>query len=77
MIKHLTNHRATNNKLEKNEWFLINVRFIFHHMTKKPLTILYGTETGNSEDLANQVFETAQEKGIEAKLVGAMDYYHC
>ena len=43
-------------------------------MKVKPLTILHGTETGNSEDLANQLYDRAKEKNIDATLVGAMDF---
>lgn len=43
-------------------------------MEKKPITILYGTETGNAEDLANQTLERAEAAGLEVKLVGAMDF---
>ena len=43
-------------------------------MNARPLTILHGTETGNAEDLANQILEKAKEKNIDATLVGAMDF---
>ena len=40
----------------------------------KPLTILYGTETGNAEDLAERTFKRAQEAGIEATLSTVFDF---
>lgn len=43
-------------------------------MEKKPITILYGTETGNAEDLASQLLERAEGAGLEASMVGAMDF---
>jgi len=38
------------------------------------LTVIYATETGNSEDLAKKTKETAEAKGIEVKLVAVEDY---
>ncbi|MBK1830672.1 assimilatory sulfite reductase (NADPH) flavoprotein subunit [Verrucomicrobiaceae bacterium R5-34] len=35
----------------------------------KKLTVLYGTESGNSEELAEQVFKTAKKKGFKAQIV--------
>lgn len=37
------------------------------------LTVLYGTESGNSEELAEQVFKSAKQKGFKAKLVNMAD----
>ncbi|MGB0372225.1 MAG: flavodoxin domain-containing protein [Opitutales bacterium] len=39
-----------------------------------PLTILYGTETGNAEDLAERTFKRAQEEGFEASLSNVFDF---
>ena len=39
-----------------------------------PLTILYGTETGNAEDLAERTFKRAQEEGFEATLSNVFDF---
>ena len=38
------------------------------------LTILYGTETGNAEDLAERTFKRAQEEGFEASLSNVFDF---
>lgn len=40
----------------------------------RTLTILYGTETGNSRSLAKDLVATAGERGIRAKLVDMSDY---
>ena len=34
----------------------------------KKLTVLYGTESGNSEELAEQVFKVAKKKGFKAQI---------
>ena len=39
-----------------------------------PLTILYGTETGNAEDLAERTFKRAKEEGFEASLGNVFDF---
>ena len=38
------------------------------------MTILFGSETGNSEGLANDLFDKATAKGFNAKLEDMMDY---
>ena len=38
------------------------------------LTILYGTETGNAEDLAERTLKRAQEEGFEASLSNVFDF---
>lgn len=38
------------------------------------LTILYGTETGNAEDLAERTLKRAQEEGLEASLSNVFDF---
>jgi len=38
------------------------------------LTILYATETGNAEDLAEQVRDKAREQGFETRLENVADY---
>lgn len=43
--------------------------------TKKPLTILYGTHTGRSEKIANELHNEATTKNFESTLV-AMDQYN-
>jgi sulfite reductase (NADPH) flavoprotein alpha-component len=38
------------------------------------LTILYATETGNSQDLADRTAEKAEELGFEVEVLSAADY---
>jgi sulfite reductase (NADPH) flavoprotein alpha-component len=38
------------------------------------LTILYATETGNSQDLAERTAEKAEELGFEVEILNAADY---
>ena len=40
----------------------------------KPITILYGTETGNSEDCSEELSEELKEDGIESRVVDMEDY---
>ena len=37
-------------------------------MEKKPIKVLFGTMTGNAEDLAERAAETLKEKGHEVTL---------
>ncbi|BDS05043.1 sulfite reductase [NADPH] flavoprotein alpha-component [Oceaniferula spumae] len=37
--------------------------------SERKLTVLFGTESGNSEGLADQVYKTAKKKGFKAKIV--------
>lgn len=39
-----------------------------------PLTILYGSQTGNAKELAQSVFNKAKAQGLDAKLVDMADY---
>lgn len=39
----------------------------------RKLTVLYGTESGNSEELADQVFKAAKQKGFKASVVNMAD----
>ena len=39
-----------------------------------PLTILYGSQTGNAEGLAHQMSARAAEKGVQAKVLDLADY---
>lgn len=39
----------------------------------RKLTVLYGTESGNSEGLADQVFKSAKQKGFKASVVNMSD----
>lgn len=43
-------------------------------LENKPLLILYGTETGNAEDLAEQTLNRAQESGIEARMENVFNF---
>ncbi len=43
-------------------------------LENKPLLILYGTETGNAEDLAEQTLNRAQEAGIEARMENVFNF---
>ncbi|AWB68356.1 assimilatory sulfite reductase (NADPH) flavoprotein subunit [Saccharobesus litoralis] len=38
------------------------------------LTILFGSQTGNTKSVANQAFEAAKAKGIDARLVSMADF---
>ncbi len=40
----------------------------------KPLLILYGTETGNAEDLAERTHARAQELGIESRVENVFNF---
>ncbi len=40
----------------------------------KPVTILYGTETGNSEDCSEELSEELKEDGIESRVIDMEDY---
>ena len=40
------------------------------HDMGKPITILFGTQSGNSEDLADQAGSIAKEHGMEPKILG-------
>lgn len=40
----------------------------------EPLTVLYGSQTGNAEDIAEQLVERAQAEGLSAKAVDMLDY---
>lgn len=42
-------------------------------VSDRKLTVLYGTESGNSEELAEQVFKTAKQKGFKASVVNMAD----
>jgi len=37
-------------------------------VTDRALTVLYGTESGNSEELAEKVFKEAKKKGFKSKI---------
>ncbi|MEM6691526.1 MAG: flavodoxin domain-containing protein, partial [Planctomycetota bacterium] len=39
----------------------------------KPIDIVYGTQTGNSEDLANEAATLAKSKGYKPRVVGLDD----
>lgn len=39
-----------------------------------PLTVLYGTESGNAEDCAQQLFELAKTEGFKARMIDMGDY---
>ncbi|QEA38157.1 assimilatory sulfite reductase (NADPH) flavoprotein subunit [Pistricoccus aurantiacus] len=41
-----------------------------------PLTILYGSETGNAEGVARQLGEQALARGLDARVVDLADYKH-
>lgn len=41
--------------------------------TKQPLTILYGSESGNSEQLAGEIQKRAEKEGFKAKIVNMGD----
>lgn len=43
-------------------------------LENKPLLILYGTETGNAEDLAEQTFQRAKDVGIEARIENVFNF---
>jgi sulfite reductase (NADPH) flavoprotein alpha-component len=43
-------------------------------MSEQKLTVLFGTMTGNAEDLATQIQEKADEMGFETKLRDLADY---
>ncbi len=43
-------------------------------MDPKPLLILYGTETGNAEDLAERTYQRAQELGVEARVENVFNF---
>lgn len=43
-------------------------------LESKPLLILYGTETGNSEDLAERTLQRAKELGIEARMENVFNF---
>lgn len=40
----------------------------------EPLTVLYGSQTGNAEDIAEQLVARAQAEGLTAKAIDMLDY---
>ena len=41
---------------------------------QQPLTVLYGSQTGNAEDLAEQLVARAEQAGLAARAVDMLDY---
>lgn len=44
------------------------------HATESKLTVLYGSQTGNAKQLAENYCQAANDKGIQAQLVSLADY---
>ena len=42
-------------------------------MMTKELTVIFGTETGNAEDLADDISDMAKAHGLEAKVINMED----